>query len=438
MSGTSLTTLEASFLELEHPGNPMNVSGILVLDGGDDITVDRLRGLLAARMRRLPKFHERVAADLTHHVWIPEPHLDLASHVFAHRLHAPATMARMFDVCAQLHAAPLRRDGPLWEIHLVDGLADGRQAVVVKTHHAIADGLAGVEIGDVLLDPLPGHRRTRSLPATRYGNGSSRGALSTLRTLLGLAFTAASGPIAIRGPFNGPVGGRRAFAGELLSMPVMRRLKSELGVSVDDVLVAAVASGLRRYLLDVGYPGIPHALRAMIPVSTRARARGVTMGNHVTSIFIDLPLDSCDIDRIARRVSAEKAVLRAVHAAQAATMLIEATGLLPPPVHGFVLGLAARLPFANLVLSDIPGARDPRRLLGRRVVACYPMMPLTPAVGLSIAAISMGDVMALGVTVDPDLVPEPRLLAESIAGAVAGRAAGSIRRPAALRRDEPA
>jgi diacylglycerol O-acyltransferase len=431
MSSPSLTTLEASFLELEHPGIPMNVSGILLLAGAEPITLDQLQRLLSSRIRRLPKFRERVAADLAHRVWMNEPHVDLAAHMFRHTLHAPASMTRLFDLCAQVHAAPLSREGPLWEIHLVDGLAGGRQAVVIKTHHAIGDGLAGVEIGDVLLDPAPGGRRVRSLSPTRYATGSPSRSLSTLRALVGLAFTAAGGPIAIPGPFNGPVGGRRAFAGALLAMPTIRRIKAELGVSVDDVLVAAVAAGLRRYLLDVRYPGVPHALRAMLPVSTRGRSRAVTMGNHVTSIFIDLPLDSDDIDAVARRISAEKAVLRTVHAADGATMLVEAAGLLPQPVHGFFLGLAARLPFANLVLSDIPGARDPRRLLGRDVVACYPMMPLTPAVGLSVAAISMSDVMAVGVTVDPDLVPEPRRIAESIAGVIAARGPKrrAVRRP---------
>jgi diacylglycerol O-acyltransferase / wax synthase len=164
-------------------------------------------------------------------------------------------------------------------------------------------------------------------------------------------------------------------------------------------------------------------------VSTRARSDGATMGNHVTSIFIDLPLDTGDIDRIARRVCAEKSLLRTVHAADGATMLLEATGHLPAPVHGFVLGLAARLPFANLILSDIPGAREPRTLLGRRAVACYPMMPLTPAVGLSIAAISSCDVMAVGVTADPDLVPEPERIAASIGRVLLERA----RRPSGRR-----
>lgn len=100
-------------------------------------------------------------------------------------------------------------------------------------------------------------------------------------------------------------------------------------------------------------------------------------------------------------------------------MLIEAVGLLPPPVHALALDLAAHLPFAHLVLSDVPGPREPRYLLGRRIAACYPMLPLGPTLGLSIAAITLGEAMAIGVTADPGIVPQTDRIARSIAGALA-------------------
>jgi diacylglycerol O-acyltransferase / wax synthase len=420
-AGAALTTLEASFLELEHPGIPMHVAGISILEGGEAVTLAGLHHLVASRIHRLPKFRQRVAADLTRRTWIPMTRVDLRSHLFHHRLHAPSTTARLFELAAEIHEAPLSREGPLWEMHLIDGLAGRRQALLIKTHHAITDGLAGVEMGDVLFDRAPGVARGRVVPPTRYGTGAAPSSLSALQALVGLAYTAVGGPIAIPGPFNGRVGSRRAFAGTVLPMRVIKAIKQELGVSVDDVLVATVAAGLRRYLHEVSYPGIPHALRAMIPVSTRTPSRRPTLGNQVTSIFLDLPLASADLDVVARRVAAEKAILHRMHAAAGATMLVEAAGRIPAPVHGFVLGLAAGLPFANLILSDIPGAPEPRYLLGRRITECYPMMPLTPLIGLSVAAISMGDGMAVGVTADPELVPEPERIARSIARVLAER-----------------
>jgi WS/DGAT/MGAT family acyltransferase len=415
---TSMTALEASFLELEHPGIPMHVAGLSVLEGGEPVTLDALHHLVGSRIRRLPRFRDRAAFDLTHREWMHESRADLRPHFFEHRLPRRSTAHGLFGLAARIHESPIRRDGPLWEMHLIDGLSGGGQALVIKTHHAITDGLAAMEMGGVLFDPAPGAPRTVSIPAPRLGTGGGGRVMTTLQGLMGLALTAAGGPLAHAGPFNGPVGARRSFAGVPLPMTAIRELKQQCGVSVDDVLVAAVSVGLRRYLHQVGYPDIPHALRAMIPVSTRTPARGVTMGNHVSSIFLDLPLDSDDVCAVARRVSARKSTLRGGHASAGATMAIEAGGHLPAPLHALTLGFVATLPFAHVVLSDVPGPLEPRYLLGRRITACYPMMPLGPSLGLAIAAISMSGVMAVGVTADPGLVPRPERIAGAIASAV--------------------
>lgn len=412
-----MTALESSFLELEHPGIPMHVAGTSVLEGGDPIRLEALERHVASRIHRLPKFRDRVAFDLTHRQWVRESRLDLGSHFFQHRLRRPTEHA-LFGLAARIHESPISREGGLWEMHLIDGLGDRRQALVIKTHHAITDGLAAMELGGVLFDPEPGSPRVLSIPATRLGRDGGGRVATTLKGLMGLAYVAAGGPVAAPGPFNGPVGPRRAFAGVTLPMSRIRALKHDLVVSVDDVLLAGVAVGLRRYLHEVAYPDVPHALRAMIPVSTRPPARGVTMGNHVASIFLDLPLDSGDLAAVAARVSARKSSLRGAHAAAGATMAIEASYRLPPPVHALALGFVATLPFAHLVLSDVPGPLEARYLLGRRITACYPMMPLGPTLGLAVAAISMSGFMSIGITADPGIVPRPDRIARAIASAL--------------------
>lgn len=414
----TMTALESSFLELEHPGIPMHVAGVSVLDGGEPITLEALHHHVVSRIRRLPRFRDRVAFDLTHREWVHEARSDLRAHFFRHRLRGRATLHSLFTEAARIHESPLRRDGPLWEMHLIDGLPEHGQALVIKTHHAITDGMAAMEMGGVLFDPAPGVTRSVSIPAPRLGADGGGAMQTTLKGIMGLAFTAAGGPVAAPGPFNGPVGPRRTFAGAALPMTAVRAMKEKHDVSVDDVLLAAVAVGLRRYLREVDYPSMPHALRAMIPVSTRPPARGVTMGNHVTAIFLDLPLDSDDVGAVAHRVHARKAALRGAHAAAGATMAIEAAFRLPAPVHSLALGFVATLPFAHLVLSDVPGPVERRYLLGRRITACYPMMPLGPTLGLAIASISMCGVMSIGVTADPGLVPCPDRMAKAIAGAL--------------------
>lgn len=134
----------------------------------------------------------------------------------------------------------------------------------------------------------------------------------------------------------------------------------------------------------------------------------------MSAVFIDLPMTTADLPTLVQRIGAAKAIMRAAHAATGSAMLVEAVGLLPAPLHAALMKLASGLPFANLVLSDIPGPDEAMQLLGRRIVAAYPMMPLSRGVGLSIATISMGGVVGVGVTADPSLVPDVQRLASAI------------------------
>lgn len=204
------------------------------------------------------------------------------------------------------------------------------------------------------------------------------------------------------------------FAGASLSMESIVRAKRQLGATIDDVLLALVAGGLRRYLHELSYPEMPLALRAMVPVSTRVSSGHEIFGNHVSAIFLDLPLDGAPLPDFVARIAASKSAVRTTHAAEGGSIAIHSLGLLPNPVHEMALRITSRLRFAHLIVSDIRGLREPMFLLGRRITACYPMMPLAAQVGLSIAALSADGVMAVGITADPGLVPDPWRLARAI------------------------
>jgi hypothetical protein len=416
-----LSALEASFLALERPGLPMHVAGVVLLDApphhGRPVAIDDLRRLIASRLSRLPRFRQRVhfaRLGLARAEWVPVARLDLASHLFQHRLPAPGRRSQLVALCAQIQEVPLPRDRPLWQMHLIDGLQGHRQALVIKAHHAITDGIGGMQLAETLFEHGPSSPRPvkKSLPDLRFACATSS-ANGWLQGLMGVAFTVAGGPIALASPFNGRVGDRRVFAMATLSMDKVRRLRHQLGVSVDDVFLATVAGGLHRYFERSGRVA-PRAMRAMLPASTRQASRKLQAGNHVTPVFVDLPLDSGDLSTCARRIAVSKAVLRTVHAGLGASMLIEAAGWLPAPLHTAVVRVAGGLPVANLVLSDVPGPLQPRYLLGRPIVACYPMLPLSGAVGVSIAAISIGATMGVGVIADPRLLPHPDRLAIAI------------------------
>ncbi len=424
-----VNALEWSFLDLEAPETPMHVAGVSIFGGSPPVTLTELRGLLRSRLRRLPKFSQRIKTGpfgVMRGRWT-RAHVNLDEHLFHHRLRRPGRMRDLNALCARIQATPLDRDHPLWEVHLIDGLEGGDQALLIKTHHAITDGLAGVEVAEVLFDPVDGAPRP-GVPETRFGTAKAPPGLSALQSLLGLAFFASGGPVAVPGPFNGPVGPHRMFGATVLPMDAVRRAKRRLGGSVDDVIVASVAAGLYRYLVDVGYPEIPHALRAMLPVSTRGSERGIRLGNRVSSIFVDLPMKTGEVSEVLPAIAHAKATLRIAHAAAGGSLLVEAADLLPAPLHRPVMQVVSALPFAHLVLSDVPGPEAALRLLGHPIKACYPLMPLTANIGLSIAAISMGGSVGIGVTADPGLVPNPQRVATAIGRAFAACEPRRVRR----------
>jgi hypothetical protein len=141
--------------------------------------------------------------------------------------------------------------------------------------------------------------------------------------------------------------------------------------------------------------------------------------NEVSAIFIDLPMDIDDLPTLVCRIAEAKATLRTAHAAEGSAMAVQAAGLLPAPLHAALLKAVSGFPFANLVLSDVPGPDQPLYLLGRRIAACYPLMPLAPSVGLSIASVGMGDAIGVGLTADPMLVPDVQRIASAIEHAAA-------------------
>ncbi|HSP08976.1 MAG TPA: wax ester/triacylglycerol synthase family O-acyltransferase [Candidatus Dormibacteraeota bacterium] len=411
-----MTAMEAAFLALERPGLPMHVAGVVVFEGRQPVTLPDLRHLVASRLRRLPKFREVARfspLEATRASWAPVGRIDLDAHLFHHRLPRPGRRAQLNELCGRIHERLLPRERPLWEMHLIDGLDDGSQAVLIKTHHSITDGIAGMEVARVLFDGAPGAKPAAWAPPTRFAGGGAAWLLKGLQSLMGVAFTAAGGPIALQGPFNGRVGARRAFATAMLPMEAIRQVKRRHGGSVDDVVLATVAMGLRSYLEAVRYPGGPAALRAMVPVSTGPTA-AASLGNHVTTVFVDLPMAAMELPELVRVIATEKLQRRGAHEAAGMALLIEAAGWLPNSLHETVVRAVAGTQYANLVLSDVPGPGESMYLLGGRITACYPMIPLPPAIGLSIATVSMGGVMSVGIVADPGLVPDLSRLARAI------------------------
>src|SRR3954469_23421854 len=274
-----LTGLDASFLYLEEPDTPMHVGGVLILEapaGG----VEALAELVAARLPLVPRYRQRVAevpGHLANPVWLDDPDFDIAYHVRRNGLPRPGTEAQLLDLVSRLASRPLDRTRPLWEMYLVDGLAQGRVAVVTKTHPALVDGLSAIDIGQVLLDVAPDApapesvewRPERPPTGTRllwealddYVRRPSaivdtaRAAVSDVRGTAGRLTGVAGGLLrtarktmlaAPNSPLNATVGRQRRVAVARAELDDVKKIRKAHGGTVDDVLLTVVTGAVRR------------------------------------------------------------------------------------------------------------------------------------------------------------------------------------------------
>lgn len=417
--GEQLEVMDGAFVLVEREGLPMHVGGLAVLDAaarpGGPIRPAELRRRLSSRLRDLPLLRARLDTapfGLRRPAWVPDVAFDVRRHVEQWTLAPGAGWAELLALAADMHGRLLPRDRPLWRVALIDGLPGGRQAMLTTTHHAITDGIAGVELTRAIFDH-PAHTAPARPPNGNgfFGSGGGAGGLTrALQATAGAARYLAGGPVAVAGPFNGVVGPRRALATADLRLRDAVAIKRRLGGSVDDVVLAAIALALGTHLRKRGL-ATHRPLRAMVPVSTLAGAGG--MGNHVTATFLDLPVDLPPL-RCLHAIAAAKALHRTWHEPLGLQAALEVGGRVPLVLASPVTQLLSALPFANLIVSDVPGPPEPMTLLGAPMVGAYPLMPLTASVGLSIAVVTIGGAMGVGITTDPDLVADGDELARDV------------------------
>jgi len=215
-----VTAAESAFLDMERAGLPIQVAALLLLAGDRPVTMSEVHDLLVSRIERLPRFRQRPEGR----DWVRVSRIDMRRHLLHHVLPAPGTMPQLLELCAHIHELELPRDRPLWQVHLIDGLHGDEQAILMKIHHAVCDGIAAVEVAHTLFDH--GTKQAQA-PHTTFAERRPSSVLVPLQILLGAAMTAAGGPIALAGPFNGRVGPRRDFAVTDIPLAVVRQAKHQ-------------------------------------------------------------------------------------------------------------------------------------------------------------------------------------------------------------------
>jgi diacylglycerol O-acyltransferase / wax synthase len=439
-----LSFLDNSFLIMEGPTTPMHVAGTATYEVGSlrtpegGIDIDRIRGYMNSRLHLIPRYRQRLAfVPLENHaVWIDDAHFNIHYHVRHTALPRPGDERQLKRLAARIMAQHLDRSKPLWELWVVEGLERGETfAVISKVHHCMVDGVSGVDLMNVILQPepvdsfepapdwLPRSAPTslellrdaayryaalpfelgRNLPdvvrQARDPRSDLRARLRAVRDTLGSFGSPSSTPL------NQPIGPHRRFDWLAMDLASVKAAKNVGGGTLNDVVLATVAGAVRRFLERRRVHPEHLDFRVMAPVSVRT-AEERRLGNRVSAWMVPMPLDEPDPRRRLERIRETTAALKESKRALGAEVLTAVGEWTPSTLLSLGAQLATRrLPF-NLVVTNVPGPQVPLYLLGARMLDSYGLVPLMDNLCLGIVLFSYAGKLCWGFTADWDLVPD--------------------------------
>lgn len=474
-----LSSLDAQFLAMESGGTYGHVGALGMFDPstapGGTLTSDDLAAVVAGRIDQLPPFHQRlvrVPLGLDHPYWIEDPNFDLGFHIRDTAVPPPGDERQLAETVSRIFARPLDRRRPLWELYVIHGIADGKIGLLTKVHHAAADGVSGAEILGVLFDlepdcppeqnpgksfaperrpselemlgrgllglPRQPLRALQSLPSALAalpampGQAMMPGVPTLQRTLANVQrrlggdkdaqLVEVRSSRAPRTRFNGKVSPHRRFAFGSLALDDIKALKDEVGIKVNDVVVALCASAVRDWMLERGeLPKEP--LVALVPVSVRTTEEKGTYGNKVTGMILPIPTDVEDPRE--RLMRAHKVLTRAKGETQGlpASLMTDVSNFLPPAIFTRASRVALEItgrfrPALNLIVSNVPGPKVPLYCAGAEMLSYFPVSVVTDGVGLNITVMSYRDRVDFGIVVDHDMVDDAWSFADAMHAAL--------------------
>jgi WS/DGAT/MGAT family acyltransferase len=431
-----LTGLDTSFLHLERSGAHMHVASVSVFEG-EAPTHQEFRDHIASRLHLVPRFRQKlrfVPLNQSRPVWVDDPHLNLDYHVRQTALPAPGSDEQLRNLASRIFSQQLDRSKPLWELWLVEGLNADRFAIVGKSHHALVDGVSGVDITTVLFDldaepqgtpdkappwlaaPEPTdtqllsealkERLTSPKEIYRGVRAAFRGPRQVLSGLGATSKMVTAGMSAPSSVFNVEIGPHRRFQMVQADLTDLKRVKDAHGGTVNDVILSIVAGGIGKYLRARGHDTDGLELRAMVPVSVRADEEHGALGNRITAMFAPLPVWCQDPVERLHLTSQEMGDLKSSGQAVGAEILTKLTDFAP----GTIASQAARLQpaqrFFNLVVTNVPGPQFPLYVLGRKMESIFPMVPLARRQALCVGIMSYNGQVNFGLVGDYDAMAD--------------------------------
>jgi diacylglycerol O-acyltransferase / wax synthase len=468
MSSEQLTALDATFLELEEADQSahMHIGGVMLLEpppGGAAPDLETVRAGLEARLDSLPRYRQRLSEPRTGGLqwpsWIDDERFEIAHHVRAAALPEPAGEAELLAWAGEYFSTRLDRARPLWELVLIS-LADGRWALVSKTHHCMVDGVGSIDIAHTLFDTEPEFEPTEprvrrvAVPPNAPEQSSLVGQMTALPRTVGTAgVDLARGAVHAAGAaaraaihpataisngralaevlirdevqaapatsLNAPIGAARTLAVIKVDLDQVKAIKRTLGGTVNDVVLAATAGGLRRLLVERGETPPRGGLRAMVPVNIRAAAEHLELGNKISSLFVHLPVDEPDPRRRYACQLAEAERLKAGDQALGSREIIDLAAHAPPVLHTFLARSLFATRLFNVTVTNVPGPQMPLYAYGSRMVAVWPLVPLAAEHALGVAVLSYDGRIFFCLNAASDSVPDLDRVADGIADALA-------------------
>lgn len=441
-----LSMLDNSFLIYENENAGMHIASTQIFDAdplrGPDgsVDIDRITDYVYSRLDRIPRYRQRIRKTPfeRHPVWVDDADFNINYHVRHSALPHPGTERQLKRLVGRIFSQRLDRDKPLWELWVVEGLEGDRVALISKVHHCMVDGVSGAELVAELLSTEPIEKfetlrtfRARPAPSKfELGMGEVTRMLSVPRMLaeegLRLArddgdarhdlseraralrrFATEGAHMATPVSFNQPIGPHRRI--DWLPMPIdrIKAVRRKLGGSLNDVVLATAAGGLARYLEHSRGTDLSTLdFRVMTPVSVRATDEHGSLGNRVSAWMVPLPLAERDPKVRLEIISETTQKLKDNHDALGALALTQVTEW----TGSALLSLGARLmtygtPF-NMVITNVPGPQVPLYLLGSRMQAAHPLVPLLSQLGLGIALFSYAGTLSWGFSADWNIVPD--------------------------------
>ena len=469
-----LTGLDTAFLHLEdHSTAHMHVASVMIFEGRAP-TPRELVEHVQSRLHLVPRYRQRLAyvpLEQGRPVWTDDPHFNPHYHIRHTALPRPGDEAALKRLAGRLFSQRLDRSKPLWEIWLVERMAGRRFALIAKTHHALVDGISGVDITTVLFDtapepvaedshppaprepwsprPLPGSAKLLGealLERTTVPGEMARGARRIVRRPLralgqlreGLANVGATTLAGINAPapsspLNVDIGPHRRYTWVDADLARFKAIKDSLGGTLNDVVLAAVSLALGRWLRAHDHPTEGLVLKAMVPVSVRADVERGALGNRVAAMWAPLPVGIEDPAECYQQIRVAMDDLKQSGQAVGAQVLTNLAGFAPPTILSQAARLQARQRYFNLVVTNVPGPQFPLYLLGRRLRSLYPVVPLARRQALGIAVMSYNGHLGFGLLGDYDALPDLDTIAQELDRAIR-RLARAANPPKASRR----